>query len=420
MITGVIEEDIWIFKLSENGDFKWQKAYDFGGVEESLSIQETMDNGCIVTGITRKNNSSEAWILKLGIRGKILWQRILMGFRHSQFVRETNKGNYIVAGHFKRPDVYQDDIGILLFGQDGTLLWQKAYGGEKRDMAYCIQPTIDGGFILAGESESIEGHLSGAANEELLVVKLNHQGDIQWQKLYGGDYSLDGGRAILQTMDGGYIVAGKTMSWGAGNCDAWILKLDANGEINPLCKFIKPAKCEVFDSKIKPAKQQVKSRKTDAKARKSFGIVEKVTGKIYRLGEGTNIKLTIASESSGTTDPPTGTYYYSSGSLVKIYGFPNTNFHLAGWAGNVQIESVFSDLNPLELNLDGNKTIIAVFKRSWGSEWSGGGGGGGIKSIRITDNPEASSVVVVSAAMLVICILFMIYLSLYRKKIRDQ
>ena len=420
IVAGTSANDIWVFKLSENGDIQWEKAYDLGGDEKSVSIQETLDNGYIVTGISTQNNQRKAWILKLSVQGKILWQRTLKGFSCSHSVEETNKGDYIMAGHYGRSNEYNDDIGILLFSQDGSLMWQKAYGGDGDDIAYSIQPTMDGGYILTGESESFMGNNDIPAHEELLVIKLNRKGKIQWQKIYGGDYSLDEGRNIQPTMDGGYIVAGKTLSWGAGNCDAWILKLDANGEINPLCKFIKPAMCEVFEAKIVPELQQVRSRNTKTEARPTSGSVQKVTGKIYPLGEEPNVKLTIESNYGGTTDPFSGDHYYPLGSVVSIKSIPIEGYFLDKWLGNVQIEYESSDFKVyLEINLDGNKTIKTIFKKKPSSgEWSGGGGGGGIKSIRTTDNPEALSVVVVSIIMMLLCILTMIFFSLGRKRKR--
>lgn len=103
--------------------------------------------------------------------------------------------------------------------------WVKTYGGLEEDRATYIQKTSDGGYIIAGYTHSF-----GSGNADFLIMKLNEFGDILWQKTYGGT-GRDQPYFIQQTSDGGYIIAGYTFSFGAGNCDFWILKLDELGNI---------------------------------------------------------------------------------------------------------------------------------------------------------------------------------------------
>jgi uncharacterized repeat protein (TIGR02543 family) len=103
--------------------------------------------------------------------------------------------------------------------------WAKAYVGSESDYAEFIQQTSDGGYIVAGNTRSF-----GAGNSDYLLLKLSPTGDIEWQKTFGGNQD-DYVRSIQQTEDGGYIVAGDTYSFGAGSGDFWILKLFSNGDI---------------------------------------------------------------------------------------------------------------------------------------------------------------------------------------------
>ena len=103
--------------------------------------------------------------------------------------------------------------------------WIKTYGGTGSEYMYAIQPTSDGGYIVAGETSSF-----GAGNSDAWLLKLNADGVIEWQKAYGGTGS-EYMYSIQQTSDGGYIVAGETNSSGAGDSDAWLLKLNENGTI---------------------------------------------------------------------------------------------------------------------------------------------------------------------------------------------
>ncbi len=101
------------------------------------------------------------------------------------------------------------------------------YGGDAADYASSIQQTTDGGYIVAGVTGLFESGSSDA-----YILKLNSDGSLAWQKTYGGN-GYDAASSIQQTTDGGYIVAGVTKSFGAGYEDVYILKLDSNGELHP-------------------------------------------------------------------------------------------------------------------------------------------------------------------------------------------
>ena len=142
-----------------------------------------------------------------------------------RFSHKTSDGGYIIAGQFWTPGGNQYDFWVLKLKKDGSIDWQKTYGGRDWDIAFATEQTSDGGFIVTGSTGSF-----GAGDYDVWVLKLNPQGDIVWQKTYGGpggDYP----GSIEQTKDGGYIVAGTTSSFGEGSYDLWILKLDENGAV---------------------------------------------------------------------------------------------------------------------------------------------------------------------------------------------
>ena len=159
------------------------------------------------------------------------WQRLLAEnlrvglLRYANSIQQTSDGGYIVAGTTSF-GAGINDIWILKLDQTGTVSWQKTYGGSGDDDAYSIQQTTDGGYIVAGSTSSF-----GAGNYDMWILKLDQTGTVSWQKTYGGSGG-DCAYSIQQTSDGGYIVAGYTTSFGAGNDDMWILKLDSNGNIN--------------------------------------------------------------------------------------------------------------------------------------------------------------------------------------------
>ena len=105
------------------------------------------------------------------------------------------------------------------------LTWERTYGGSDNDEARSLIQTTDGGYALAGATSS-----KGAGDVDFWVIKLDHQGNIVWDRTYGGS-DKDVAYSLIQTTGGGYAVAGYTYSKGAGGADFWVIKLDAQGNL---------------------------------------------------------------------------------------------------------------------------------------------------------------------------------------------
>ncbi|MBK9730536.1 MAG: T9SS type A sorting domain-containing protein [Chitinophagaceae bacterium] len=241
---------------------EWQKCLGGSWYEIAKSVQQTSDGGFIVAGYTESTDGdisgnhggSDYWVVKLDSYGVMEWQKCLGGsyyeFAHS--VQQTTDKGFIVAGYSSSNDGdvsgnHGDyDYWIVKLDSTGTMEWQKCLGGSKYDAAHSIQQTSDGGFIVAGETGSTIGDVSGNhGSGDYWVVKLDGSGNIEWQKCLGGsDYDV--AQSVQQTSDGGFIVAGYTSS-NDGNVsgnnsaysdyydgyysDYWIVKLDSAGNI---------------------------------------------------------------------------------------------------------------------------------------------------------------------------------------------
>mgnify|MGYP000934265539 CR=1 FL=1 len=204
-------------------DISWQKTFGGKDNDGASSIQQTTDGGYIVAGWTKSFGSGwkDVCILKLNSKGEIEWQKTFgaKDYDEANSIQQTADGGYIVAGD-KGGDVY-----ILKLNSKGEIEWQKTFGGDGFDIATSIQQTTDGGYIAAGWTESF-----GSGEYDAYVLKLNSKGEVEWQKTFGGkDY--DEANSIQQTTDGGYIVAGWTKSFGSGGADVYILKLNSKGEV---------------------------------------------------------------------------------------------------------------------------------------------------------------------------------------------
>ncbi len=208
----------WILKLDGNGNIIWQKAYD--GIVQFKSIQQTTDGGYIAAG----QDMADVILLRLDSTGNINWGKAyrLDNLQEPSSVLQTYDEGYIVAGHTWASDY---DIWIFKVDNDGNISWQKRYDGGRNNDQPSIQQTSDGGFVIANCINC------GAESEDLWVLKLDGNGSVVWQRTYGG-YDYETGYFIQQTIDGNYTVSGGSKSFhGTGDYDGWLLKLDSNGEI---------------------------------------------------------------------------------------------------------------------------------------------------------------------------------------------
>ncbi len=245
--------DFWVVKLDPAGFIQWSKSYGSPGTDVAYSIKQTADNGYILTGfadtlggdITVNYGSQDIWILKLDAAGTLLWQKSYGGSssENASDIEQTTDLGYIVAGTTYSNDIDvsgnhgNSDFWIFKLDAVGTILWQKCFGGTANDKAKSIQQTTDGGYIVAGQTDSNNGNVSGNhGGIDYWVVKLDVSGNIQWKRCVGGsDHEV--ATSIVQTNDGGYAVAGHSRSndgdatdnYGAN--DYWIVKLSTTGAV---------------------------------------------------------------------------------------------------------------------------------------------------------------------------------------------
>ena len=221
-------DDCWIVKLDKNGNIQWQKSLGGSSNDLARSIQQTSDGGYILAGgtesddgdVSSNHGSDDAWIIKLDFIGNIQWQKNLggRGSDEAEFIRQTNDGGYIVAGgtFSNDGDVSGnhggEDYWIVKLNDKGNIQWQKCLGGSSDDFVGSILQTNDGGYILAGGIGVNNGDISGnCGSDGAWIVKLDDMSNIQWQKSIGGSSTdfHDGIQSIQQTLGGGYIAAGR-------------------------------------------------------------------------------------------------------------------------------------------------------------------------------------------------------------------
>lgn len=226
-------DDFLIVKLDPVGNVLFQKKYEFEAWEGIRAIQQTQDGGYFVAGSNHRDRSlaCDEWhgdvcVMRLESDLDVVWQYNYGGC-NSDDARSmvlTEDGGCIVAGNTNSFGA-DADFWVLKLAFDGSIVWQKTYGGDDDDCAKSIEETRDGGYIVAGDS-----------GWDIELLKLDSGGDIVWDKTYGGS-EWDTAYAVQQTEDGEYIMAGYTRSFGADTFDYLVLKVNAMGEI-PNCDII--------------------------------------------------------------------------------------------------------------------------------------------------------------------------------------
>jgi len=230
MSFGAGDSDVYLIKTDANGDTLWTRTY--GGVnrDDGNDVQQTQDGGYIITCETWSYGAGEedVYLIKTDINGDALWTRTFGGFNCDEglSVRQTSDGGYIIVGgsnsYVSQPWHY--DVYLIKTDVEGNALWMRTFGGDQGDIGYSIQQTPDEGYIIAGGTVSY-----GAGGFDVYLIKTDAVGDTLWTRAYGGSNSEEG-YSVQLTIDGGYIIAGYTYSYGAGNKDVYVIKTDALGD----------------------------------------------------------------------------------------------------------------------------------------------------------------------------------------------
>jgi hypothetical protein len=214
-------EDVYLIKTDANGNKTWQKTFGTTGEEWAQSVQQTSDGGFIIAG-----SSADARLIKTDANGKKSWQKTFGGFGLDGLnsVEQTKDGGYILAGYTSSYGEGTIDVYLIKTDANGKKTWQRVYGGDGSEVARAVKQTSDNGYIIAGYTTSY-----GAGSADVFLIKTNSNGNKTWQKTFGGE-KYDEAYSVQQTADSGFIVAGRTQSYGAGGSDVWLIKTDSTGK----------------------------------------------------------------------------------------------------------------------------------------------------------------------------------------------
>lgn len=244
--------DAWVIKLDASGTLEWQKSIGGTGPDSGEDIL-VLNDGYLMVGFDGGENNGdlqgmactgEFWILKLNLSGDILWQKCYggSGIDYPEKMIPLSNGNFVIAGYTDSDDGevtgYHGsyDFWVIAIDPNGNMAWQKALGGSSWDKGFDVLDTGQG-IIVVGETLSQDGDVTGSkGGSDFWVIKLDYNGDLQWQKSFGGS-DEDIARSIIDAGNSEYVISGVASSadidvdGNHGSGDYWVIKIDDNGNL---------------------------------------------------------------------------------------------------------------------------------------------------------------------------------------------
>jgi hypothetical protein len=232
---------------------EWEMSYGGSGLDLSGGGLISVEDGSFLfsassyslDGDFDKNyGESDAWLVKIDSTGQVIWSKNYGGSgREGAGDIITVDDGYIVAGvsssddHDLPGNNGDEDAWVFKVDKNGALLWSKNYGGSLDDNLGGIKKTSDGGFVLVGSTASIDGDVSVNKGEyDAWILKIDENGEILWSRTYGGAKS-DGFGSVNEFSDGSFLLSGSSFSsdfdvpGNKGESDVWILKINSQGDI---------------------------------------------------------------------------------------------------------------------------------------------------------------------------------------------
>jgi hypothetical protein len=223
--------DIYLVKTDPAGNMQWNQTYGGGGTDLGYSMAQSSDGGFVIAGVTgsfvSNPNFYDVYLVKTNASGAMQWNQTYGGARDDfgMSVVKTSDGGYAIAGYTDSFGSSNTNVYLVKVDANGNLQWNQTYGGTNNEEGRSIVQTTDGGYAIAGDS-----FIFMATSSDVYLVKVDANGNLQWNQTYGGA-NTDYGYSVIQTSEGGYAIAGTTASFGTGYYEAYLVKTDATGNM---------------------------------------------------------------------------------------------------------------------------------------------------------------------------------------------
>ena len=216
-----------LIKIDHTGKEMWKRDYTFSSVDRLNMVKELQDGSLVAAGFTMSstNYSKDILVIKTDAQGNLEWQRSY-GDAQDETANSIDisiGGGFIISGEVINENTGFSLCYLIKIDNEGELDWSNTFGGSQNDNGLSVISTNDAGFAITGMTRSL-----GDSNGDVWLIKVNSNGEMEWERTYGGD-DTEYGRTIQQTVDGGYIIIGQTESFGLGYNDAYLIKTDSQG-----------------------------------------------------------------------------------------------------------------------------------------------------------------------------------------------
>ncbi len=225
---GTTVSDMWLARLNAQGDSLWTRAWGGTGNEEARAMAPMPGGGCVLAGYTASFGAGLAdfYVVRTDSSGNTLWSQTFGGnlSESASAVVPTSDGGILVAGMTNTYGAGWEDVWVVKMSGDGDSLWSHTYGGPVTDEVWSMIAVSGGGYLIAGLTASF-----GAGGDDVWLIRIAEDGNELWNQTFGG-IGNDQGWAVTEISDGGFLITGKTNSFGAGAYDLWLLKSSADGD----------------------------------------------------------------------------------------------------------------------------------------------------------------------------------------------
>jgi putative intracellular protease/amidase len=204
----------------------WARTIGGANADGGRAIQATDDGGFVIAGYTASfgAGNTDAYLIKTDAEGNVLWSAAYggPGWEVARSVAQTGDGGYILAGYTTSFDGGSRDAYLVRTDAEGNMVWSTSFGGPGIDTAQAVMGTEDGGFVFAGTTDSF-----GAGETDIYLIRTDAEGNELWSETFGG-VGPETGTALATTQDGGFVIGGATGS-ASRNSDVYLVKVDADG-----------------------------------------------------------------------------------------------------------------------------------------------------------------------------------------------
>jgi PKD repeat protein/putative intracellular protease/amidase len=228
--SGAGHSDIYLIKTDAEGNQEWTRTFGGPGWEYGYAAGQTDDGGYILTGYTTSSGagSRDVYLVKTDGEGNEEWSKTFggAGLDVGKSVCQTGDGGYIICGYTRSFGTDNQDVYLIKTNASGDTLWTRVHSGNLSELAHAIVETDDGGYIIAGSSiREISGTFG---DRDIYILKTDSQGNEEWSRLIHHFY-FDSAHSIKQTSDGGFIIAGQTDILFQELLDTYLIKIDSEG-----------------------------------------------------------------------------------------------------------------------------------------------------------------------------------------------